>query len=78
MINDPNYVRSGKNFEILVKGQLGEEWSDWLEGMKIALTDDGNMKITGVIVDQSALMGILNKINSLNLQVLSVNHKNEN
>jgi hypothetical protein len=66
-------VRSGGGtFQIRVKGHLNSKWSDWLEGLEVRLLDNGEMILTGVIVDQSALIGILNKLNRLNLTLLSV------
>ena len=62
----------GRFFEIHVQGHLGSEWSDWLEGMEVRLLDNGEMILFGTIVDQAALMGILNKLNRLNLTLLSV------
>lgn len=63
----------GGLFEIHVKGQLNSTWSDWLEGMQVRLLDNGEMILFGPIVDQAALMGVLNKIGRLNLRLLSVN-----
>ena len=62
----------GGTFQIRVKGHLNSKWSDWLEGLEVRLLDNGEMILTGVIVDQSALIGILNKLNRLNLTLLSV------
>lgn len=67
----------GRFFEIRVKGHLDSQWSDWLEGMEIELLDNGVMILAGTIVDQSALMGILNKLNRLNLTLLSVSEVNQ-
>jgi hypothetical protein len=58
--------------EIRVKGQLSDQWRDWFENMDIRLLDNGEMILSGEIVDQAALMGILNKLNRLNLTLLSV------
>jgi len=58
--------------EIRVKGQLSEQWRDWFENMDLRLLDNGEMILSGEIVDQAALMGILNKLNRLNLTLLSV------
>jgi hypothetical protein len=60
------------NFEIHVKGQLDESWSDWLEGLEVKLLDNGEMILSGHIGDQAALVGILNKLYRLNLTLLSV------
>jgi hypothetical protein len=60
------------NFELHVKGQLDESWSDWLEGLEVKLLDNGDMILFGHIADQAALMGVLNKLYRLNLTLLSV------
>jgi hypothetical protein len=59
-------------FEIHVKGQLDESWSDWLEGLEAKLLKNGETILSGHIADQAALMGILNKLYRLNLTLLSV------
>jgi hypothetical protein len=63
----------GRLFEIHVKGHLNSNWSDWLEGLDITLLDNGEMILSGVVADQAALMGILDKLNRLNLTLRSVN-----
>lgn len=60
-------------YEIHVKGHLNSKWSDWLEGLEVKLLDNGEMILRGPIVDQAALMGLLNKLARLNLTLLSVN-----
>jgi len=62
----------GRSIEIRVRGQLDESWSDWLEGLEVKLADNGEMILSGYIRDQAALMGVLNKLYSLNLALLSV------
>jgi len=63
-------------YEIRVKGQLDESWSDWLEGLEVKLLDDGEMILSGYIGDQAALMGTLNKLYGLNLTLLSLSKIN--
>ena len=71
--------RSGCGFmEIRVKGQLSNEWSDWFENMDLRSLENGEMILSGAIPDQAALMGILNKLNRLNLTLLSVNEVGRN
>jgi hypothetical protein len=77
--NFENEIESGLStgthpgfFEIHVKGHLDDSWSDWLEGLDIKLSDNGEMILSGHIQDQAALMGILNKLYNLNLTLLSV------
>ena len=66
------FQSEGRNFEIHIKGQLNSQWSEWLEGLEVKLLEDGEMILLGNIIDQAALMGILNKLNRLNLTLLSV------
>ncbi len=67
----PNGLQGGF-FEILVRGQLDESWSDWLEGLEVKLLDNDEMILCGYIRDQAALMSTLNKLYNLNLTLLSV------
>jgi hypothetical protein len=62
----------GRNFEIRVLGHLSDAWEDWFEGLTIERLDDGEMVLSGTIIDQAALMGVLNKINRLNLTLLCI------
>ncbi len=62
----------GRFFEIRVRGHLGSQWADWLGGLQMKLLDNGEMILAGYLVDQAALMGILNKLYGLNLALLSV------
>jgi hypothetical protein len=63
-------------YEIRVKGQLDESWSDWLEGLEVMLLENGEMILSGHIGDQAALMGTLNKLYGLNLTLLSLSKIN--
>jgi hypothetical protein len=63
----------GGFFEIHVKGQLDESWSDWLEGLEVNLLENEEMILSGHIGDQAALLGILNRLYGLNIALLSVN-----
>ncbi|MBP6804285.1 MAG: hypothetical protein KA362_09250 [Chloroflexi bacterium] len=60
-------------FEIRLQGHLGEEWTSWFEGMAITQTEDGDTVLTGPVVDQAALHGILKKVRDLGLTLISVN-----
>ena len=63
-------------FEIRVRGQLDESWSDWLGGLEVKLLENGEMILSGHIGDQAALMGTLNKLHGLNLTLLSLSRIN--
>jgi hypothetical protein len=64
---------TGVLYEIRVKGHLNNTWSDWLDGLEMKQLDNGETILSGLIIDQAALLGVLNKINRLNLAILSVN-----
>ncbi len=68
----------GRMFEIHVKGHLNSQWSDWLGGLQMRLLDSGEMILSGYLVDQAALMGVLNRLYNLNLTLLSVNEVDQN
>jgi hypothetical protein len=67
----------GGFYEIHVKGHLDDSWKDWLEGLEFKRIENGEMVLNGRIRDQAALLGILNKLNRLNLALLSVNEIQE-
>jgi hypothetical protein len=59
--------------EIHVRGQLDRKWSEWLEGLQMKPLENDEMLLSGPVVDQAALMGLLTKLSRLNLTLLSVN-----
>jgi hypothetical protein len=56
---------------IRIKNHLDSHWEHWFDGMTITHTDEGVTILTGDVVDQSALYGLLEKINNLNLSLIS-------
>ena len=59
-------------YKIVVKGQLGSEWSEWFDGLTITPTVKGETILTGPLADQTALHGVLIKIRDLGLPLLSL------
>ncbi|HET8913393.1 MAG TPA: hypothetical protein VFN23_18120 [Ktedonobacteraceae bacterium] len=57
-------------YQIVINGHLDSEWSEWFDGMTITLVDSGETILTGPIVDQTALHGVLIKIRDLGLPLL--------
>ena len=76
--NAPASHPGDRFFEIHVKGHLSSQWSDWLEGLQVELLDNGEMILSGHLIDQAALMGVLNRLYNLNLTLLSVNAVDQN
>ena len=62
---------SPARYEIRVEGALGEEWSGWFDGLQIAAEGTGTV-ISGLVPDQAALHGLLNRIRDLGLFLVSV------
>ena len=60
-------------YQIRIKGQLGRQWMDWFEGLAISLEEDGDTLLTGPVVDQAALHGLLKKVRDLGVTLISVN-----
>ena len=61
-----------KCYEIRIKGHLDDRWSDWFDGLTITLEEDDNTLLTGSVVDQAALHGLLKKVRDLGMPLLSV------
>lgn len=59
-------------YEIRIKGHLDEQWTEWFGGMTLTKEAHGETLLTGVVVDQAALHGLLRKIRDLGLQLISV------
>ena len=59
-------------YEIRIKGHLDTRWADWFEGMTITALDNGETLLTGLVVDQAALHGLLRKVRDLAMPLLSV------
>jgi hypothetical protein len=57
-------------YQITVLGHLDSTWSEWFDGLAITLVDSGETILTGPIVDQTALHGVLIKIRDLGLPLL--------
>src|SRR5215211_6138546 len=59
-------------YEIRVKGHLDGRWSEWFDGLQITNVENDDAVLSGEIVDQSALHGVLNKVRDLGLPLVAV------
>lgn len=60
-------------YEIKIEGYLGQQWTDWFGGLTITLQNNGATLLTGPVVDQAALYGLLKKVRDLGMPLISVN-----
>ncbi len=59
-------------YQIRIKGHLSRQWTDWFGGLTITLEDNGETLLTGPVVDQAALHGLLKKVRDVAMPLLSV------
>jgi hypothetical protein len=64
-------------YKIIVEGHLDLRWSELLEGMTITSLENGDTLISGLVIDEAALHGLLNRIRDMNLELVSVERKKE-
>lgn len=69
---DRQELHKEKIYHIRVRGDLDEKWADWFEGFVMATRGSGETLLTGAVVDQAALQGVLGRIHSLGLPLLLV------
>jgi len=60
-------------YQIRIQGHLGRQWTDWFAGLRITLEDNGDTLLTGPVVDQAALYGLLKKVRDLGMPLVAVN-----
>ncbi len=70
MSNRPEFDQPTE-YQIRLKGMLDSSWSEWFDGFTISIQGIETI-LVGVVCDQSALHGILAKINDLGLPIVSI------
>lgn len=61
-----------ETYELRIRGRLDPRWSSWFDGMTVALAADGITVITGPVVDQAALQGLLRKVHDMGIELIAV------
>ena len=59
-------------YEIRIKGHLDDRWTNWFGGLTITLEEGGDTLLTGPVIDQAALHGLLKKVRDLGMPLISV------
>jgi hypothetical protein len=72
MSNVPADRNHGEQYEIRVSGHLAARWGAWFDGMALTRHDDGTTVIHGAVADQSALYGLIRKLNDLGVPLISI------
>jgi hypothetical protein len=76
MANEPGQERDPAQpmvYQIRLRGHLSPQWADWFEGLTITREENGDTLLTGTVVDQAALHGLLKRVRDLAMTLLSVN-----
>lgn len=61
-----------ERYEIRLRGHLETRWAAWFDGMTLSHENDGSTLLSGPIVDQAALHGLLQKVRDTGLPLVSV------
>jgi len=64
-------------YQIRIRGHLDSHWTDWFGNMTISLENNGDTIVTGPVVDQAALHGLLKRVRDLGMPLISVNQIKE-
>jgi hypothetical protein len=59
-------------YQIRIQGHLDSQWTAWFEGLTITLEDNGETLLTGPVIDQAALHGLIKKVRDLGIPLVSV------
>ncbi|HEY0582203.1 MAG TPA: hypothetical protein VGE94_08465 [Chloroflexota bacterium] len=70
-------TNEGGSYEIRLKGHLNARWADWFDGLTLTQESDGTTVLSGSVVDQAELHGLLGKVRDLGLPLIAVHRRTE-
>ena len=71
-LNSKTEPCQAKIYQIRIMGHLSGQWTDWFGGLTITLEDNGDTLLTGPVVDQAALYGLLRRVRDVGMPLVSV------
>lgn len=77
MQNNPDPKTDTKQpmiYQIRIRGHLGAQWTSWFDGLTITLEDGGATLLSGPVMDQAALYGLLKRVRDLGMPLISLNY----
>ena len=66
------YDEAGQ-YEIRIHGHLDDHWTGWFDGLALTREENGDTLISGQVIDQAALFGLLRKVRDMGMLLVSVN-----
>ena len=70
-------INQGGRYEIRLQGHLEPRWADWFDGLSLRQESDGTTVLSGSVVDQAALHGLLTRVHDLGLPLIAVQRRTE-
>ena len=70
-------INEGGSYEIRLEGHLEARWADWFDGLTLTQESDGTTVLSGSVVDQAALHGLLGKVRDLGLPLIAVHRRTQ-
>jgi len=70
-------TNEGGSYEIRLQGHLNARWTDWFDGLTLTQESDGTTVLSGSLIDQAALHGLLGKVRDLGLPLIAVHRRTD-
>jgi len=70
-------TNEGGSYEIRLQGHLNARWTDWFDGLTLTQESDGTTVLSGSVMDQAALHGLLGKVRDLGLPLIAVHRRTD-